>query len=159
MTFHKAGTTSLKKSHSKKRVKDARWHGEWHLATDLHESLIFPLVITAQRPDLVVWSDDLRRAIVMEPTVPWEENFANAEKRKDIRYDEILTEYQEQGWNIEYCHLAVGARGYVERKLINFLQHRFCCSSTETRKFKADVQEAAEKASYWIWLKEMTRLG
>ena len=74
-------------------------------------------------------------------------------KERTKRYDELLTECQEQGWQIEYFHLAVGARGYVDRKLINFLRHRFCCTNTELRKLTSEVQEAAEKASYWIWLK------
>ena len=153
MTFHKAGTTSLKKSHTKAYVTDDRWNGKWKVAADLQDSLVFPLVITAQRPDLVVWCEEMRKAIIMELTVPWEDNFEKAEERKEKRYDELLTECQEQGWKIEYFHLAVGARGYVDRKLINFLRHRFCCTNTELRKLTSEVQEAAEKASYWIWLK------
>ena len=83
MTFHKAGTTSLKKSHTRAYVTDDRWNGKWKLAADLQDSLVFPLVITAQRPDLVVWCEEMRKAIIMELTVPWEDNFANAEERKD----------------------------------------------------------------------------
>ena len=75
---------------------------------------------------------------------------AIAEDREDRLYDELLTECQEQVWNIKYCHMAVGAREYVEKKLIISLKHCFCCSNTNIRKSKAVVQEGTEKASYWI---------
>ena len=38
-------------------------------------------------PDLVVWSPEKKRVIIMELTVPWEENIEKAEERKEERQE------------------------------------------------------------------------
>ncbi len=58
----------------------------------------------------------------MELTVPWEENFADAEHRKEERYEKLIDECKEQGWKVEYYHLAVGARGFIEKKMDKSVQ-------------------------------------
>ena len=123
--------------------------GKWKVGADL----VFPLVTTAQRPDLVVWSDERRCAVILELTVPWEENFAAAEARKEDRYQELLTECREEGWDVEYYHLAVGVRGYVEGKLMHLFKRRFNFSNAEMRSLRVKLQETAERASFFIWLK------
>lgn len=153
VTFHKAGARKQVKPAAKSQVVDKRWKGQWELAADLESFLVFPLVGTTQRPDIVVWSQEIRCAIVLELTVPWEDNFVNAEIRKEERYETLMEECRAQSWNVEYYHLAVGARGFIERKLLNIFRHRFGFSAAELRMLKCALQQTVEKASLWIWLK------
>jgi DNA topoisomerase VI subunit B len=65
--------------------------GEWQIATDL-KHLVFPteILVTAQRPDIVVWSRLLKHIILIELAVPWEENIEASQKRKLDRYNELV---------------------------------------------------------------------
>ena len=53
----------------------------------------------------------------------------------------------------EYYHLAVGCRGYVSRELANLMRGRFGLITRQLRTPVAALQHAAEKASYFIWVK------
>ena len=65
----------MTKPSPKKQVVDERWQGTWKVAADLDSALVFPIVTTSQRPDIVVWSDDAKQVILLELTMPWEENW------------------------------------------------------------------------------------
>ena len=157
MAFQKEGTSGMLKSHLRSSKRDERWSGKWKVMTDLGELLVFPVVQTGQRPDIIVWCEEKKECIIMELTVPWEENFGAAEERKATRYEELIRECEEGGWKTEYYHLGIGARGYVERKVVNLFRHRFCCTNAEIRKFVNSLQETAERTSFWIWMKREDR--
>ena len=52
----------------------------------------FPTHIAAtdERPDIVIWNDVVRSVILIELTVPFEDNFAYAEQRKTNRYHGLV---------------------------------------------------------------------
>ena len=64
---------------------------DWHMAADLKEARHFPhhIVHTQERPDIVIWSDTVKRVIIVELTVPWEENMEEAFERKKLRYENL----------------------------------------------------------------------
>ena len=132
---------------------DKRWEGTWQIAADLDEPLVFPLVASTQRPDLVMWCVEKRKAILMELTISWEENIRAAEERKHQRYRDLVERCKEDGWDVEYHHIGIGARGYIERDFISLLRNLFGFSQTEVSKTLKDIQETVEKASMWLWLK------
>ena len=49
----------------------------------------FQITETLQRPDLIVWSEEQRHIIILELTVPWEDNIKDAELRKEQRHEEL----------------------------------------------------------------------
>ena len=55
---------------------------------------------------------------LLELTVPWESNLGKAEERKEARYEGLVEACEEEGWKAQHSHLGVGARGYVDRKLL-----------------------------------------
>ena len=120
---------------------------------DLDTLLVFPLVATAKRPDLVIWSRDKKRAIIMELTVSWEDNIKAAEDRKESIYKELIERCEEEGWEVEYFHIGVGARGFVDTKFKHLISNRLGFTQAEARKLIKEVQETVEKASMWLWLK------
>ena len=132
---------------------DKRWEGTWKIAADLDDPLVFPLVATTQRPDLVLWCVEKKKAILMELTVSWEENIRAAEERKEQRYRNLIERCEEDGWDIDYYHIGIGARGYIEKGFVSLLKNRFGFTQTEMSKTLKDLQETVEKASMWLWLK------
>ena len=84
---------------NKKSAKpDSRWDGSWKIMVDLENPLVFPLIATTQRPDIVLWSPEKRKAIIMELTVSWEDNIRVAEERKEQRYKDLVERCEEDGW-------------------------------------------------------------
>ena len=129
--------------------------GEWSVRADLGTSLTFPshIAITTFRPDMVIWSDKLRKVLVIELTVPWEGNIEWAHERKLEKYDALREICEDRGWHCHLWAIEVGCRGFVAKSAFSFLRS----VSTSTPQFKStltSVQEAAESASFWIWTKK-----
>ena len=132
---------------------DKRWSGRWKIAVDLETPIVFPLVASAQRPDIVMWSDEKKEAVIMELTVSWEDNIKAAEQRKLERYEELIERCEEDGWGVDYYHIGVGARGFIDKTFISLLRNRFGFNQSEVSKLSSELQEAVGKASMWLWLK------
>ncbi len=54
VVFHQGRKKGAKKPSPRKQVVDERWQGTWKVAADLDSALVFPIVTTSQRPDVVV---------------------------------------------------------------------------------------------------------
>ncbi|KAI8517878.1 hypothetical protein Bbelb_038950 [Branchiostoma belcheri] len=74
--------------------------GEWEMAVDLDKRLVFPRNIceTTLRPDIVLWSSVQKTVLVIELTIPWEENIQAAYERKKLKYQELVQQCAENGW-------------------------------------------------------------
>ena len=63
---------------------------KWQMKEDLRRRLVFPdLIHTKQRQDIVLWSVEDKKIIIIEPTVPWEEGCNEAHERKSSKYWEL----------------------------------------------------------------------
>ena len=51
------------------KVRDKRWDGKWQIASDLDELLVFSIVATLQRPDIVIWNEERKIVHLLELTV------------------------------------------------------------------------------------------
>ena len=71
------------------------------------------IVITNIRPDIVVWSDQGKDVLLVELTMPWEENMELAHERKMTKYDTLRMENEMKGWRCKYCLLGWGAGGML----------------------------------------------
>ena len=59
----------------------------WEMKVDLGKQLFFPNIIhTAQRPDIVIWSPNDRKLMMVELTVSWETRCEEAYERKMAKY-------------------------------------------------------------------------
>ena len=74
------------------------------------------ILVTNQRPDLVVVWDDPKQILVMELTVPFESNISDAHKRKIERYEKLIRDLGEVGYNVTYEAIEVGQRGLVDKE-------------------------------------------
>ena len=73
---------------------------DWKVSADLKTFLQFPVHIiqTEKWPDTVAWSDSKKTVLLIELTVPWEENWEEAHERKENRYETLCAHYREKGW-------------------------------------------------------------
>ena len=126
--------------------------GEWQLSCDLNEQMTFPphIALTTQRPDMVIWSDKLKTVILMELTVPWEENFSHAHERKLDRYEQLSAQCKDNGWQCEVFAVEVGCRGFIGKSVMKFLQ-RIGIDGQRLRRTTKSIANIAEISSAWIW--------
>ena len=64
--------------------------------------IVFPPQIaeTAKRPDITIYSVITKNVIIIELTVPTEENLANAYTGKKCKYQELIAECENRGWSV-----------------------------------------------------------
>ncbi|XP_073720025.1 uncharacterized protein [Misgurnus anguillicaudatus] len=127
---------------------------DWQMKVDLCKQLKFPqhVVNTSLRPDIVLVSEATKNLVMLELTVPWEDQMEEAFERKRAKYECLVNDCHNQGWKARCLPVEVGCRGFAGQSLYRAYtalgitgerRRRAICNSTE----------AAEKASRWLWIK------
>jgi ribosomal protein L15 len=127
----KRGTGKVKRS-DKKRA------GRWKIATDIDKLLVFPIVATLQRLDIVIWSNERKIVHLLELTVPWESNLEAAEDRKEKRYQGLLKPVRSKYGRPDTAILVWGKEGTWTESFCNcsntrWASHTVRSSSSERR--------------------------
>ena len=151
--FVPQGKSLPSKKSQKETVEEVlRCGEEWEVAADLKGCERFFPIPTSKKPDLVLWSTEERKVHLIELTVPHEDNIEKAHERKEQRYEELVKECEEAGWQAKHFPVEVGCRGFVAVSTRKWLG----TAGLGPRKVAETVklmQETVEKASHWIWLK------
>ena len=124
----------------------------WEIAADLKGYERFFPIPTSKKPDLVIWCEMEKKVHLVELTVPHEDNISAANERKDKRYDALVSECEEAGWRATHFPVEIGCRGFVATSVRRWMR----VAGIGVKKGKVmtkALQETAEKASHWIWLK------
>ena len=67
---------------------------------------------TAERPDIVVWSDSSKQVILIELTCGDESNFSDQVERKENRYNrELVPGINNSDWTAKLLTVEIGCRG------------------------------------------------
>ena len=124
------------------------------VVADLSKPLHSPshIAVTNQRPEIVIWSNEAKREILAELTVPWEDNMEEAYERKKCKYEPLRNSCEDRGWTCQVFPLEVGCRGFGGRSTISFLS-KLGLGSRSVRSTSKRLQSTAERASMWIWTK------
>ena len=93
----------------------------WEVAADLEGCERFFPIPTPKRPDLVVWCADEKLVHLIELTVLHEDNIHDAHERKEARYEELVQQCEEAGWQAEHFPVEVGCRGFIAPSLRKWL--------------------------------------
>ena len=80
----------------------------WKMLVDLDKQLVFPLIETLLRPDIVLLAEKEKIVILIELTCPPEENI---EERHREKYQDLSEQCVEAGWKAYCFAVEVGARG------------------------------------------------
>ena len=133
---------------------------DWQLLVDyFFDQLTFPPQIysTDQRPDIIIYSRFLKKVLIVELTVPADENIEAAHIRKDARYTELSDNINKSTeWNCTVLPIEVGARGFVARSMNTFLRKIGFSSRLASSTCKS-VSLVTARCSHHIWLSRMNK--
>ena len=153
--FVRAGAKSLTTRHknSGSRGTLLRDATDWKVLVDLDNKMVYPPEIfgTPQRPDIVIWSNALKRVVNIELTVPAEEGIEAARTFKEGRYFSLKCDSKDRGWDSEVATLEVGARGFVARTVPRLLKRL----GRESREISTDMRNLSNlvaRCTYGIYL-------
>ena len=127
---------------------------DWEVLMDEeHKQIVFPPQIaeTAKRPDIIIYSERTRTVIIIELTVPMEENLANAYARKKCKYQDLVAECENRGWCTHYFPIEIGSRGFYNTSLSKCLA-ALGVPSGKRKTIMDTASKTALRASYVIWL-------
>ena len=71
---------------------------------------------------------------------------------KNAKYQELVAQLHKKGFRTQLFAVEVGARGFAGASAYTLLQ-RLGLSKQKRNRCLRQLSEAAESASYWIWLK------
>ena len=93
---------------------------DWILLADLNKTYCFPVHIafTQLRPDITIFSNSLRKVILIELTCPCEENMESWHGTKINKYSALKTIIESKGWCVELFAVEVCARGYCSTSVL-----------------------------------------
>ena len=127
---------------------------DWIFLFDLPDRpLAFPphIVSTTSRPDVVIYSDALRRCILAELTSPMEDRVLTSSQLKMQRYASLQSVIIESSWTCDIITFEAGARGYIS----SGLRHLLKVLGVPKRKIDdicSACSQTALRASYSIFL-------
>jgi hypothetical protein len=128
---------------------------DWQFLVDFHHNkLVFPPEIfsTDQRPDIVIWSIKAKVVLMVELTVPSDENISAAQIRKTARYTNLSSDINSTTkWNSTIITIEVGARGFVARSMSSFLR-RIGFTSQASSALCKSISLVTARCSHHVWL-------
>ena len=107
------------------------------------------IAATNERPDIVIWKD--RQCKLLELTVPFEDNFADAERRRRNRYEDLLQLCNKNGYRAQLMTIQVGSRGVVDIPSLSGLKQLCRPSAKEWDAFVVLLAKASITGSFAIW--------
>ena len=127
---------------------------DWKVSADLKTSLQFPVHIiqTEKQPDIVAWSDSKKSVLLIELTVPWEENQEEAHERNKKRDETLCANCVEKGWICYVIPIEVDCHGFTGHSVISFLS-KIGITGRSLKVASNHLQTTARYASNWIWSK------
>jgi len=127
---------------------------DWKIAADLSGMRAYPAMVAecGARPDIVVTSEQQKAAVVIELTVPYETNMSGSHEFKLAKYEELARHLRMKGYKPHLFAVEVGARGFAGASAYSLLKRLGLSNQSCSKNLKL-MTEAAERASYWLWLK------
>ena len=126
---------------------------DWVLLADLNSNYCFQVHIafTQLRPDITIFSNNLRKVILIELTCPCKENMESWHSTKISKYLPLKIIVDSNGWCVELFTVEVGARGYCSKSFL-------CCvkklgfKNTLIRNTIKKLSKSSMKCLFCIWL-------
>ena len=103
------------------------------------------------RPDIVIYSNTLKRIIILELTCPCEENMSKWHSEKFQKYFALIEQIKYGGWVVDFFVVKVGARGYCSTSLLTAV-HKLGFSPKLQRSLIKESSKTSLTCSFCIWL-------
>ena len=145
----------IKKNKKKPRHGIIDTAKDWIVQIDLRRRQAqFPphIITTAERPDLVLYSDSTKVFVMIELTSPAEDNLEKWREVKAAKYERLAENIREGGgWKVYVFTIEVGARGFVANRTAG-VWRQLGLGEKEGRKLIDTVSRTAIRCSHFIWL-------
>ena len=107
---------------------------------------------TSQRPDLFLYNETAKKAVIGELTVSFEPNIPKAHERKQSRYAGLLSDLNRAGVNTSLVCFEIGSRGLITKDNVARLRSIFKFKGVPFKKqITKDISKLALLGSYAIW--------
>ena len=118
---------------------------DWEIRADLETRLKFPdhIAQTSFCPDILIFSNKIKKIIIWELTVSWEEHVEEGHEGKKFKYDE------NNGRNASCTPTDVGSRGFIAGSLSKALSS-IGLLGTRKRKAIETIIKTAERTAKWV---------
>ena len=126
---------------------------DWQLRVGIRKRSKVPeqIAATTLRPDLILLSTVTWQVVLMELTVPWEENIDMAFERKLEKCQVLVEQCRSSQWRTACYPIEVGCRGFAGRSLCKTLS-RLDMINGKKKAIRA-ISESAEKPSRMLRIK------
>ena len=105
---------------------------------------------TRERPDIVVYSRALKTFILIELTVPHEDNIQEQHEYKIAKYESLRKLLSEMGFSIRFYAVEMGSRGFLANSMYTLLR-QLNLKPKALNKAVKNIRTITENASCWIW--------
>ena len=112
------------------------------------------VLVTNEKPDLVMIDEQEKIIKIVELTVPWEERLEESRRLKSNKYAPLVSDLTRTGYKIEFIPLEVGVRGIINKENQTSI-HKITklCEQKTTAKYLRDIiSKTAVSTSYFIFL-------
>ena len=126
---------------------------DWVLLADLNSNYCLPdhIAITLLRPDITIFSNSLRKVILIELTCPCEGNMESWYSIEINKYLTLKVIIESNCWCVELFAVEAGAKGYCSKSIL-------CCfkkigfNNTVIRNTIKKLSKSSMEWSFCIWL-------
>ena len=90
------------------------------------------VLVTSQKPDLVVVNRIDKKLTLLELSVPFEQNIDSTHQYKIDRYRNLISDIENNGFNVKYYAIEIGSRGHISAENLQRLKsfvHNHCKDS------------------------------
>ena len=126
---------------------------DWTFLYDLEGQLRFPIeaAVTSLRPDVVLFSRSSKTIVLLELTVPLEDNAHPAHDRKTTKYSALVTACEENGFKTHMFALEVGCLGYCPHSFLHCFE-ALGLPKSAARQIRSEASKTALRSSYVLFL-------
>jgi len=113
------------------------------------------ILVTAKRPDLTIIDRPNMIITLVELTVPFEKNICSAQTRKEERYESLIYDISQIGYEVNLLTIEIGSRGLIDNdncsKLKGLMNLTKKSSKKELKNVFKSLSKTAITASYCIF--------
>ena len=127
---------------------------DWVLAyDDPHNPLVIPhhIVQNSLCPDIIIYSNATKQFLILELTVPAEDNIIQRHTDKESKYAKLLDNININQWTGHVFGIKIGSRGYVA-KSFGFALLKLGLKQDAITKLRKAVSLICIRCSYLIYL-------
>ena len=122
----------------------------------MHDSTSSPLIIpqhitqTSLRPDIIMYSNETRQIVLLELTIPAEDNIVQRHSDKEFKYAKLVDDIELNHWEGYVFAVEISSRGYVA-KSYGYAMKRLGAIQRQVSKFTQELSQICISSSYTIF--------